>query len=173
MHKSIVKMLIVLTAFSVAIPESQARRMGGSRSSGKQSQMIRQAPARTAPSPAPAAPPARQMEPGPARQSIPPSAPVQQPARSASPWGGMLGGALVGMGLGSLMSRTTQAQPPAQPDNTQTGAADATTSGATNSQTVQENAAPASGSGWVWWAILAAAVILMFRRARRARSIHR
>jgi predicted lipid-binding transport protein (Tim44 family) len=66
--------------------------MGGGSSFGRQSQSVtRQAP------------PAKQSA-QPAQQSAAPAAPAAGAAKPASPWKGMLGGALLGLGLGALLS---------------------------------------------------------------------
>ena len=89
MKKYLFVLMLAVTAMSVAIPEAQARRMGGG-SIGKQSQNVsRQAPmqqrqANTAPNSAQAAPMAA--------------------AKPPSAWKGMLGGALLGLGMGALFS---------------------------------------------------------------------
>lgn len=115
MTKMILKGAILTMAVMLAVPESMAKRLGGGRSVGRQSQMSRQ---RVAPSPAPALAPrqqrpldtapayaganaARQTPVAPATPNVP-TQPIQRPA--TSPWGGMVGGALLGLGLGSLLS---------------------------------------------------------------------
>ncbi|WP_192805234.1 hypothetical protein [Noviherbaspirillum aerium] len=124
MSKTIFKFLLPLLMLSVAIPESEAKRMGGGRSTGRQAQGIKKtappAGARTvqpermqrSQTPPPAAarqPDERIARPQPVPQAPPPASaptPAQTlPRQAASPWGGMLGGALLGLGLGSLMSR--------------------------------------------------------------------
>ncbi|MDC8760216.1 Tim44 domain-containing protein [Janthinobacterium fluminis] len=92
------KMLVglMLAAFTVSmLAEAMARPMGGGRSIGRQSQNVtRQAPAAA---PAPAAP--RQAQAAPA-----PAATPAIPPKPASRWKGILGGALLGLGLGALLS---------------------------------------------------------------------
>jgi predicted lipid-binding transport protein (Tim44 family) len=99
MSKPINKILATLT-FAIAatsmLADAYARPMGGGRSIGRQSSNVtRQAPA-PAPAPSPAANPA-------ARQATPAPAPAPVPPRP-SPWKGILGGALLGLGLGALLS---------------------------------------------------------------------
>jgi predicted lipid-binding transport protein (Tim44 family) len=79
---------------TLVISEAEARRMGGGGSFGRQSQSVtRSAPsqssqsATTAPKPAAA-----------------PNNAAGAPAKPASPWRGILGGALLGLGLGALLS---------------------------------------------------------------------
>ena len=101
MKKFLVTAMLALTATAM-IAEATARPMGGKRSIGRQSQSVRQMPA-----PAPAAPMNRQ-------QAAPaPAAPVAGAAAGAagaraaakpSMWKGLLGGALLGLGLGALFS---------------------------------------------------------------------
>ncbi|MFC5459638.1 Tim44 domain-containing protein [Massilia niabensis] len=103
MKKFLATAMLALTATAM-IAEATARPMGGKRSIGRQSQAVRQMPA-----PAPAAPMNRQ-------QAAPaPAAPVAgaaagaagaRAAQAAKPsmWKGLLGGALLGLGLGALFS---------------------------------------------------------------------
>lgn len=134
MPKTIAKFVLPLLMLSVAIPESEAKRMGGGRSTGRQVQGVRKAtppqaarpaqPQRSQQAQAPAAAPrqsdpdSRVARPQPNPQAPAAPAPSQTlPRQAASPWGGMLGGALLGLGLGSLMSRdgNAQNQPNQQP----------------------------------------------------------
>ena len=102
MKKFLVIAMLALTTTAM-VTEAVARPMGGKRSFGRQSQTVRQMPA-----PAPAAPMNRQ-------QAAPaPAAPVAGAAAGAagaraatqrpSMWKGLLGGALLGLGLGALFS---------------------------------------------------------------------
>ncbi|MGK5031204.1 Tim44 domain-containing protein [Janthinobacterium sp. MDT1-19] len=95
LKKFMVGMMLAATTVSM-LGEALARPMGGGRSFGRQSQNVgRQAPA-PAPTPAPAATP---------RQAQPAPAPAPAPAAKApSRWKGLLGGALLGLGLGALLS---------------------------------------------------------------------
>jgi predicted lipid-binding transport protein (Tim44 family) len=102
MKKFLVTMVLALTATAM-ISEAIARPMGSRRSIGRQSQTVRQMPA---PAPAPMTPMNRQ-----AAQPAP-SAPMAGAAAGArgmqqqrpSMWKGLLGGALLGLGLGALFS---------------------------------------------------------------------
>ncbi|GAA4011684.1 Tim44 domain-containing protein [Actimicrobium antarcticum] len=88
MKKFFVAMMIVMTSMAVSVTEAQAKRMGGGGSFGKQSQGVsRQAPAQSSQATSAAKPGAA---------AIPP--------KPASAWKGMLGGALLGLGLGALLS---------------------------------------------------------------------
>ncbi|HWJ94078.1 MAG TPA: Tim44-like domain-containing protein [Telluria sp.] len=97
MKKFLATSLIALTALSM-IAEATARPMGGGRSFGRQSQSVRQM---QAPAPAPA-PGFQQQRPAAAPA---PMAPANQiPQQRPSMWKGVLGGALLGLGLGALFS---------------------------------------------------------------------
>ena len=94
MKKFLVSIMIAVTALSM-VAEVGARPLGGGRSIGRQSPAV----ARQAPAPAAAPAPQRAAAaPAPA-----PVAPAAVPARP-SMWKGMLGGALLGLGLGALFS---------------------------------------------------------------------
>ena len=94
LKKFMVGMMLAATTVSM-LGEALARPMGGGRSIGRQSQSVsRQAPA---PTPAPAAA-QRQAQPAPAAPA--PAAAAKPPSR----WKGLLGGALLGLGLGALLS---------------------------------------------------------------------
>ena len=94
MKNFLASMMIAVTAMSM-VAEATARPLGGGRSIGRQSSNV----ARQAPAPAPATP--RQATPAPAAPATP--APAVQP-KPASPWKGIIGGALLGLGLGALLS---------------------------------------------------------------------
>jgi predicted lipid-binding transport protein (Tim44 family) len=96
MKKFLASMLIAVTAFA-SVAEAFARPIGGGRSFGRQSQSVRQM--RT---PAPAPTPQYQQ---PSYQPRPaPMAPAPMAPRRPSMWKGVLGGALLGLGLGALFS---------------------------------------------------------------------
>src|SRR5471032_2683863 len=78
------------------LADAAARPMGGGRSFGRQSGSV----SRMAPTPAPAPRPA--ASPSPAAPGV---APGMAAPRPASPWRGIVGGALLGLGLGALMSQ--------------------------------------------------------------------
>lgn len=92
LKKVLAVLLLAATAVSMV---AEARPMGGGRSIGRQSQSVSRMPA--APAPSPTAP--RQAAPAAA-----PGAPAALPPKPASPWKGILGGALLGLGLGALFS---------------------------------------------------------------------
>lgn len=87
------KLLLCLTlAVSAASMLHQAQaKMGGGRSFGRQSQSVAH--------PAPAAAPRPAAQPAPNA-----AAPAAIPPKPASPWRGIIGGALLGLGVGALMS---------------------------------------------------------------------
>jgi predicted lipid-binding transport protein (Tim44 family) len=92
MKKVLVTLMLVASTMSMVAVDAEAKRMGGGGSFGRQSQGF----SRPAPSSAP-----MQQQAAP-RQATPPAA--TPAARPASPWRGMLGGALLGLGLGALLS---------------------------------------------------------------------
>ncbi|MFS0758215.1 hypothetical protein ABC383_26470 [Noviherbaspirillum sp. 1P10PC] len=106
MQKLTAKLLLTLVACALVVPESYAKRLGGGRSVGRQSQVARQRaappPPLVRPRPAPpVAPPVAQP-----RVVRPPyigPAPAQVQRRSGSSLGGMFSGALLGLGLGSVL----------------------------------------------------------------------
>lgn len=94
--KFLVGATIALAAMST-VAELSARPMGGGKSFGRQSQNVNSMPKQATPAPAPAAPTAAPAANRPGAQA--PAAP-QKP----SMWKGLLGGALLGLGLGALLS---------------------------------------------------------------------
>lgn len=94
MKKFIVTLMVAVSALSVVVSEAQAKRMGGGGSFGKQSQTV----SRQSTSPT-----QNQAAPATAKPAAPAAAPAATP-KPASPWKGILGGALLGLGLGALLS---------------------------------------------------------------------
>ncbi|MFC3106729.1 Tim44 domain-containing protein [Undibacterium arcticum] len=90
MKKFFIALLVMASALSIT---AEAKRLGGGGSFGKQSQSLNRPPAQ-APS----------QGASPAKPAAPPAAAPQTPPKPASPWRGILGGALLGLGLGALMS---------------------------------------------------------------------
>src|SRR5437868_1907516 len=84
MKKLLVSLMVVACALSVAVTEAQAKRLGGGGSFGKQSQSIGRQGMSPAPNQA-----AKPGAPAAAQQATPP--------KPASPWKGILGGALLGL----------------------------------------------------------------------------
>jgi predicted lipid-binding transport protein (Tim44 family) len=87
-------MMIAITTLSM-VAEATARPLGGGRSIGRQSPTV----ARQAPAPAPAQA-ARPATPAPAPTAGAPAV----PPKPSMPWKSMLGGALLGLGLGAMLS---------------------------------------------------------------------
>ena len=90
MKKYLVMLMLVASSLSMVAVDADAKRLGGGSSFGRQSQ--------GAARPAPSAP----MQQAAPRPATPPAA--APAARPASPWRGMLGGALLGLGLGAMLS---------------------------------------------------------------------
>lgn len=99
MKKFLASILIAVTALSL-VADAFARPMGSGRSFGRQSSSVSRMRA-PAPAPAPYAP---SSQPSYQRPAPAPYAPNQMPMQRPSPWRGILGGALVGLGLGALAS---------------------------------------------------------------------
>lgn len=90
MKKYLVMLMLVASSLSMVAVDAEAKRMGGGSSFGRQSQGAGQS--------TPSAP----MQQAAPRQATPPAA---APAtRPSSPWRGIMGGALLGLGLGALLS---------------------------------------------------------------------
>jgi len=96
MKKWLIALMVAASAASMVVTEAEAKRMGGGGSFGKQSQgLSRQTPAQ----------PMQQNQMNSANQQKPAAAPGAQTApKPASPWRNILGGALLGLGLGALLS---------------------------------------------------------------------
>ena len=96
MKKIVMGVMVAVMAVSIGLSTAEAKRMGGGGSIGKQSQSYsRPGPAQSAQSPAASQSAAA------ARPGAPAAAAAAKPA---SAWKGMLGGALLGLGLGALLS---------------------------------------------------------------------
>jgi predicted lipid-binding transport protein (Tim44 family) len=94
MKKLLIALMVTLGALSFTLHDAEAKRLGGGGSIGKQSQGIsRQAPTQSTNQTANAAKPA-----------APAAAPQTPPVKPPSPWRNILGGALLGLGLGALLS---------------------------------------------------------------------
>jgi predicted lipid-binding transport protein (Tim44 family) len=87
MKKLMMAMMVAVVALTVGVTSAEAKRLGGGSSFGKQSQSASRQAAPQSPQSANTAKPA-----------TPPA------AAPASPWRGILGGALLGLGLGALLS---------------------------------------------------------------------
>jgi len=95
MKKFLVTLMVAVSALSVVVSEAQAKRLGGGGSSGKQSQSVSRQQV---------APMQNQQAAPAAATAAKPAAPAAAPAAKPSMWKGLLGGALLGLGLGALLS---------------------------------------------------------------------
>lgn len=94
MKKFLIALMVAVSAMAMVVGEADAKRLGGGGSFGRQSQSFSrssptQSPSQFSNTPKPAAPAATPQ-------------PIQP--KPASPWRNMLGGALLGLGLGALLS---------------------------------------------------------------------
>ena len=129
MRTAVTKAVLASLMVVMVVPESYAKRLGGGRSLGRQTQMSRQRAAPPAPRPRYTPPDVARTAPV-APRALPTPVPVPVrpqpnlagprvypgttiPRQASSPWRGMLGGVLVGLGLGSLMSSSTAHEAPA------------------------------------------------------------
>ncbi|KAF3998538.1 Tim44 domain-containing protein [Glaciimonas immobilis] len=91
MKKLLVVLMLIVSALSLTISSAEARRLGGGGSFGRQSSGI-----------------SRSVPNSPSQQNLArPAAPAATPGaapKPASPWRGIVGGALLGLGLGAMMS---------------------------------------------------------------------
>jgi predicted lipid-binding transport protein (Tim44 family) len=95
MKKFLATLMVAVIALSVVVSEAEAKRLGGGGSFGKQSQNV----SRQSMSPA-----QNHAAPTSAKPATAPGAAPAAAAKPASPWKGILGGALLGLGLGALLS---------------------------------------------------------------------
>lgn len=93
MKKFLLALMVAVSAASMVVTEAEAKRLGGGGSIGRQSQM--------APRQAPQQPAQSQAAPTQGQSAAAPGATAPRPA---SPWRNILGGALLGLGLGALLS---------------------------------------------------------------------
>ena len=98
MKKWLAGLMLALMAIAM-LGEAQARKMGGGSSFGRQSTNV----TRQAQAPAPASVPRSAAAPAAAPAAAAPAG-AAAAAKPASAWKGMLGGALLGLGLGALLS---------------------------------------------------------------------
>lgn len=97
MKKLLIALMVVMSTASIVVTEVEAKRLGSGSSIGRQSQMSRQASPPSAPGQT-----ANQAQQNPA--AAPSAAGAAAAAKPASPWRNILGGALLGLGLGALLS---------------------------------------------------------------------
>jgi hypothetical protein len=144
MQKLTAKLLLTLVACTLVVPESYAKRLGGGRSVGRQAQVARQRaapPTVVRPRPAPPVAQPRVVRPpyvGPA--------PAQVQRRPGSSLGGMFGGALLGLGLGSVLG-SSHAQAAAEQEAARQEAARQERARQEAEKRQQEEAAGASAQG--------------------------
>ena len=184
MQPAFAKKVIFLIALSLVVPESHARRLGNGRSVGRQAPVSRQnaspaPPYPTRPYTPPPAAPLPRVQPDYARQAAP-MRPIPAAPAPARPWGGMVGGALLGLGLGSLLSSGSrnnnapnqEMNNPANRDlGNSTGNSANGTDSAGNPNVAPDTAAAqqSTGSGLgslLLWGILGLAAFFLIRRMR-------
>ena len=101
MKKFLLALLLSITSLSLIMSPAEAKRLGGGGSFGKQSSNYSRQAAPSSPS----SPSYSQPSATPYRPSTPAATPQGAPMpKPASPWRNVLGGALLGFGLGALMS---------------------------------------------------------------------
>jgi len=93
MKKLLMAAVVSLSALMLIAPAADAKRMGGGGSFGKQSQSYQRS-----------APPQYSQPTNTAKPAPAPAGAAGTAAARTSPWKGMLGGALLGLGLGALLS---------------------------------------------------------------------
>lgn len=99
MKRILIALMVALSASTMVIADAEAKRLGGGGSFGRQSQgFSRPAPTHT-PNQS-----STQNQANQARPAAPANTPQGVPPRPASPWKNILGGALLGLGLGALLS---------------------------------------------------------------------
>lgn len=97
MKNFLIALMIALSSTTMVVADAEAKRLGGGSSVGRQSQGIsRQTPAAT--------PNQSNQVTNQASPSSPAAAPAGVTPKPASPWRNILGGALLGLGLGALLS---------------------------------------------------------------------
>lgn len=94
MKTLVTAMLVGALTLTVGLSSVEAKRMGGGGSFGKQSQSVNRQ----------ALPPSGNQASNVAKPAAPAAAGAAAAAKPASPWKGILGGALLGLGLGALLS---------------------------------------------------------------------
>lgn len=160
MKRFLLSVMMALFAFTSLTATVEAKRMGSGGSYGRQAGRMAtppSAPMRQAP--APAAPVRQQAQPAPA-----PAAPAPQQAGPGM--GGMVGGALLGLGVGSMLGQGANAANHAASND-----ANATANGspATANQAAADSVPAQGGSGASLLTVflLAAVAYFLYRRFRR------
>ena len=154
MKRFFLTVLMALIGWSLMATTVEAKRMGGGGSYGRQAGRMSAPPA--APMRQSPAAPMRQAQPAPAMPASP--APAPQQARSGM--GGMVGGALLGLGVGSMMNHganannANNANTPGNPDNI-------------NPNAVNNAPARSGGSTLLMILLVAGVAYFLYRRFRR------
>jgi hypothetical protein len=157
MKRFFLTVMMALFAFTSLTTTVEAKRLGGGGSYGKQGSRMAtppSAPMRQAP--APAAPIRQQAQPAPA-----PAYPAQAPQQARSGMGGMVGGALLGLGVGSMLGNGANAAN----NNGANGNNTATNPNAVDSVPAQSSGG--GGSSLLMILAVAGIAFFLYRRFRR------
>ena len=150
MKRFFLTVFMALIGCSLLATTVEAKRMGGGGSYGRQAGRMS----------APPSAPMRQAQPAPAPAL--PATPAPQQARSGM--GGMVGGALLGLGVGSMMNHGANANNVNNANN----ASNANNPGNPDATAVDNAPARSSGgSGWLMILLAAGAAYFLYRRFRR------
>ena len=153
MKRFFLSVMMALFAFTSLTATVEAKRLGGGGSYGRQAGRMAappSAPIRQAP--APAAPMRQQAQPAPA-----PAYPAPAPQQARSGMGGMLGGALLGLGVGSMLGHGANA-------TNNNGNAGAVNPGAVDNMPAQQSG---GGSSLLMILVVAGIAYFLYRRFRR------
>ena len=159
MKRFLLSVMMALFAFTSLTSTVEAKRMGSGGSYGRQAGRMAtppSAPMRQAPAPAA---PVRQAQPAPA-------SPAPAPQQAGSGMGGMVGGALLGLGVGSMLGQGANAANNAagnEANATDNGSAAAANQAAADSVPAQGG----SGTSLLTVFLLAAVAYFLYRRFRR------
>jgi predicted lipid-binding transport protein (Tim44 family) len=96
MKRFLIALMVAVSAMAVVVSDADAKRLGGGGTIGRQSQSYSR--------PAPTQSPNQFSNSNQARPAAPAATPQTVPPKPASPWRNILGGALLGLGLGALLS---------------------------------------------------------------------
>lgn len=159
MKRFFLSVMMALFAFTSLTATVEAKRMGSGGSYGRQAGRMAtppSAPMRQAPAPV-----RQQAQPAPA-----PAYPTPAPQQAGSGMGGMVGGALLGLGVGSMLGQGANAA-----NNTASNDANATDNGnAADASQAAADSVPAqggSGTSLLTVFLLAAVAYFLYRRFRR------
>ena len=151
MKRFFLTVLMALLGCSLLATTVEAKRMGGGGSYGRQAGRMSAPPA--APMRQAPAAPMRQAQPAPAMPASP--APAPQQARSGM--GGMVGGALLGLGVGSMMNHGANANNSSNPGNANPNAVD----------NAPARSGGGGGSSLLMILLVAGVAYFLYRRFRR------